>query len=52
MVAAEKKQPVTVQNDNEPVRDAPKLSKSRSAVLNPSAQQASFSPPAAVIILS
>ena len=35
MVAVKKDQPATIQNA-EPVRDVPKLSKSRSAVLNPS----------------
>ena len=44
MVAVEKDQPATIQNANEPVRDVPKLSEWRSAVLNPFVQQASFSP--------
>ena len=43
MVAVEKNQPATIQNGNKPIRDAWKLSKSRSAVLNPFVQQASFS---------
>ena len=44
MVTVEKNQPASIQNANEPVRDALELSKSRSAVLNPYVQQASFSP--------
>ena len=44
--------PVTTQNANKRVRGAPKLLKSRSAGLNPSVQQASFSPTAAVLILT
>ena len=43
MVAVEKKQAVTIQNANEPVRNASKLSELRSAVPNLSVQQASFS---------
>ena len=35
MVAVKKNQPATTQNTNESVREATKLSKSRSAVLNP-----------------
>ena len=35
MVTVKKRKPATIQNTNESVRDAPKLSKSRSAVLNP-----------------
>ena len=50
--AVEKNEPATIQNGHELVRDALKLLKSRSAVLNPSVQQASFSPMAAVLILS
>ena len=41
----------TCTNANKPVRDAPELLKSRSAVLNPSIQQASFSPMVAVLML-
>ena len=48
----EKNQPATIRNANEPVRYALNLSKSRSAVLNPSVQQASFSPMPAFPILS
>ena len=46
MVAVEKNQPATIQNANEAVRDVPKLSEWRSAVLNPFVQQGSFSPTA------
>ena len=35
MVTVKKRKPATIQNANESVRNAPKLSKSRSAVLNP-----------------
>ena len=38
MVAVKKRKPATIQNTNESVRDAPKLLKSRSAVLNPTRQ--------------
>ena len=47
----EQKYPATIQNDNKAVRDTPKLSKSRSAVLNLFVQQASFSSAIAVQIL-
>ena len=46
-----KNQPATIQIANKPIRDTPKLSKSKSAVLNPAIQQASFSPVMAVLIL-
>ena len=39
MVAVEKNQPASIQNANETIRDALKLLKSRSAMLNPSVQQ-------------
>ena len=42
MVAVEKNQPANIQNANEPERDAPNLSKLRSAVLNPSVQHSQF----------
>ena len=45
------KLPCYYANDNKAVRDTPKLSKSRSAVLNLSVQQASFSSEVAVLIL-
>ena len=48
----EENQPASLQNSNEPIRDAPKLSKSRSGVLNPTIQQASFLPTAGVLIRS
>ena len=47
-----KNQPATIQIANKPTRDTPKLSKSKSAVLNPAIQQASFSPMAAGLILT
>ena len=49
MVTVKKRKPITIQNTNESVRDALKLSKLRSAVLNPMRW---FSPAAAVLIPS
>ena len=51
VVAVEKNLPATIQNANKFVKGALKLLKSRSAVLNPSVQQASFLPMAALLIL-
>ena len=48
----EQNQSATIQYANETIRNASKLSKLRSAVLTPSAQQASFSPMAVVKIIS
>ena len=50
MIPVEKNQPATIQNANESIRDALKLSKSRSAGLNPSVQQASFLAKVAVLL--
>ena len=52
MLTVEKNQSATVQNADEPIRDAPELSKPKSAVLNPSVQQGSFLPTVVVLILS
>jgi len=50
MVAVEKNEPANIQNANEPARDPLKLLKSKSTVLNPSVQRASFCPTAAALI--